>query len=338
MTRDEIIAVIVEKAHEHGIEPYEFLGGAIAESELDPKAFRSGVWPDVSTGLFQQTIAFADEGDQSASAANIAAVRALYERPEYACDVAAPKYLYWRHNPDVPPLTAWVAYNGPSFYHTPEESPNVENYRRALAEAQAILGAAPMPTTAPVYNPDTPTIIQSDEWSCAPTAATWGMTAFGRHPSAEWMKSTMVAEGYESAAQGLLDGSGAGLAAFLTEQYGEYGYSAANSARVSFDDVKSVAGTSPVLLGGHGWGGSGHWTGVRRYDPTTDTLVLANPGGTGPIYGQQSLSRQQFEQIGPVSMVAVTHESQQSPAPDPPADPLPRVRQLLQEALALIGE
>src|SRR4051812_28834116 len=35
MTRDEIIALIVSKAHEHGIEPWELLGGAIAESGLN---------------------------------------------------------------------------------------------------------------------------------------------------------------------------------------------------------------------------------------------------------------------------------------------------------------
>lgn len=42
MTRDEIIALIVQKAHEHGLEPWELLGGAIAESNLNPEAARFG--------------------------------------------------------------------------------------------------------------------------------------------------------------------------------------------------------------------------------------------------------------------------------------------------------
>jgi hypothetical protein len=127
VTRDEIIALIVAKAHEHGIEPWELLGGAIAESNLDPNAYRDGPWPDKSPGLFQQTIKFADEGDHTDSPENIALIKHLYFDPVHATDVAAKKYLYWRHDPDVPPLTAWVAYNSPGFYHTPDESPNLRS-------------------------------------------------------------------------------------------------------------------------------------------------------------------------------------------------------------------
>jgi hypothetical protein len=42
MTRDEVVALIVSKAHEYGIEPWELLGGAIAESGLNPTASRFG--------------------------------------------------------------------------------------------------------------------------------------------------------------------------------------------------------------------------------------------------------------------------------------------------------
>ncbi len=40
--RNEIIALISAKATEHGLIPYEFLGGAIAESGLNPTATRFG--------------------------------------------------------------------------------------------------------------------------------------------------------------------------------------------------------------------------------------------------------------------------------------------------------
>jgi hypothetical protein len=42
MTRDEIVELIVQKANEYGIVRWEFLGGAIAESGLDPNAVRFG--------------------------------------------------------------------------------------------------------------------------------------------------------------------------------------------------------------------------------------------------------------------------------------------------------
>jgi hypothetical protein len=40
---------------------------------------------------------------------------------------------------------------------------------------------------------------------------------------------------------------------------------------------------------------------VRSFD--SDRLILANPGGTGPRFGQQSLDRADFEQRGPFSAV-----------------------------------
>lgn len=42
MNREEVIALIVRKAGEFGLDPVEFLGGAIAESGLDPSAARFG--------------------------------------------------------------------------------------------------------------------------------------------------------------------------------------------------------------------------------------------------------------------------------------------------------
>ena len=96
MSRDEVVALIVAKAREHGIEPWELLGGAIAESNLDPQAWRQGVWPDQSAGLFQQTVAYAEEGDHTESPENVALIKRLYFDPSHACDVAAAAYRRWR--------------------------------------------------------------------------------------------------------------------------------------------------------------------------------------------------------------------------------------------------
>lgn len=183
-----------------------------------------------------------------------------------------------------------------------------------------LTGGTPV-TTAPIYDPDTPISTQSKDWECAEQSTLWAMTAFGRHPSDTWMEASMLAAGVESTEVGLTDASGAGLAAWITEQYGEFGYRSYNNSHVSFDDVRSVAGVSPVMIGGRNWGAAGHWVGVRRYDPVQDVLTLANPGGTGPVYGQQSLTRQKFAQVGPCSMVVVTHESQSTPPTQTPVDP-----------------
>jgi hypothetical protein len=189
-----------------------------------------------------------------------------------------------------------------------------------------------------VYDPTTPAIAQNDPWSCAPTSARWAMTAWGRHPTEQWFESTMLAEGIVSTDLGLLDASGAGLARFLTEQYGEFGFAARNNGHVSFDDVKSV-GQSPVLIGGRQWN---HWSGVRSYDPITDTLQLANPS-SGWMGVGQAMSRQQFTALGPFSMVVVTWQDPALPVVVKPPAPTPAPRGYvvgpgLLEAMTKVGE
>ena len=87
---------------------------------------------------------------------------------------------------------------------------------------------------------------------------------------------------------------------------------------VLFDDIRAVAGRSPVLIGGRRWGAEGHWSGVRGYDAVRDVLLLANPAdGYGGIH--QTMSRQELAQRGPFSLVVLTHQG--TPATPLPADP-----------------
>ncbi len=68
-----------------------------------------------------------------------------------------------------------------------------------------------------------------------------------------------------------------------------------------------MAGRAPLAIGGRNWGGPGlgHWSAVRgRYQ---DALVLANPA-TGARFGQASLTRQDWQRLGPFSAVAVDLE------------------------------
>lgn len=213
---------------------------------------------------------------------------------------------------------------------------------RLVAIATTLEGAAPMPTT-PIYNPDTPLILQNDDWSCWACSARMSVESWGRHPSESWFEAQAIADGIESTAAGLLDGSGAAGAAWLTRQYsdpaeGTPTLKASNAASVSFDDVKSVAGTVAVMLGGHRWGVAGHWAFVRRYDPATDQLMLGNPAGTYDGIAQ-TMDRQQFARVSPCSMILVVADGAavaQPPAP-PPVDELAALRAEVARLKTVIG-
>lgn len=169
----------------------------------------------------------------------------------------------------------------------------------------------------PVYDPTTPNAQQTNDWSCSCFSTWWGMTAYSRHPDVVWVQNQMIADGIVSTDLGLLDGSGAGLAQWITAQWGEFQYAAHNASLVSFDDVVSVAGQTPVLIGGHNWGPGGHWVGVRRYSKAQDWLELANPAdGYQGVF--QAINRQQFDQFAPFSMVVITWDGPADPVPPPP--------------------
>jgi hypothetical protein len=160
------------------------------------------------------------------------------------------------------------------------------------------------------FNRDEPAIAQNDPWSCAPTSTRWALTALGRHPSESWLEGQIQADGVVSQELGLLDASGAGLAHWITAQYGEFGYSASNEPSVTFDAVAREAGPYPLLLGGRAWN---HWSGVRGYDQARDLLLLANPSSGWKGVGQV-MDRSQFAALGPFSMVRVTHPDLLAPS------------------------
>lgn len=318
LSRAEVIALIVSKAREYGLVDWEFLGGAIAESNLDPHAYRDGPWPDKSPGLFQQTIRYADEGDQSDSPENVALIKRLYFDPVHACDVAARKYRYWRYDPDVPALTAWVAYNSPGFYHTPEESPNVENYRAGLAEAQRILGAAPMPTTA-TYDPHTPPERQVQDWACSIRTATWMARSLGVPIDAGTMQDIMTPH-YVTPADGLLDGRGYGLAEVLRSVLPAAAAVSVHEA-ASWDDVMSWAGSGPIGMGSHKLY---HWLAVREPDDE-GALSGMNPAPGWKVVGDQ-ITRAEFDAWAPWNVVrvqlagSVSEPSSDTPKPEAYSD------------------
>lgn len=319
MDRQERIDLVCRIADENNIDRVEFLGGGFAESGINLDRWeRYGTWPDVSFGAFHQTVAYADEGDHSASAENIEFIKNLYFDMEHAARVAAKKYLYWRHDPDVSPLQAWSGYNGSVWgYKNYLTGPNRGNYEQALQKAAEELGAAPASPPARTYGPDVPdsVVLQEDDWSCSVRssyAALWVLNQTEGHPLpsyAEW-QGVMVPR-YANGNVGLLDASGAGLVQALATQ----GLSAGNQGVVTLQQVQARAGKQPVMIGGRNYN---HWVYVRGVEDD-GTLILENPSPGFKNIRFQLLDS--FGPLGPFSMVWVDVAA--TPVPAPPTPPTP---------------
>lgn len=142
-----------------------------------------------------------------------------------------------------------------------------------------------------------PTELQVQPWTCSIRSTTWMLKSIGIAITPEEAQDGMSPR-YANADLGLLDASGAGIVEFLG---GRYGVEAFNRAPISLDEVAEWAGRYPVAIGGRAWN---HWSAVRGVN-SDGNLVLANPGGTGPRFGQQTLNRDQFEQLGWFSAVVI---------------------------------
>jgi hypothetical protein len=155
------------------------------------------------------------------------------------------------------------------------------------------------------FDPSTPTELQAQDWTCSIRSTMWLLKSIGIQVTPAEAQDRM-SPAYVNSDVGLLDASGAGIVEVLRDGWD---VTAFNRAPVSFDDVAKWAGHCPVAIGGRNWG---HWSAVRGCtgDGTPDgtLLVMANPAGTGPRYGQQTLSRQQFEDLGWFSAVVIPVE------------------------------
>ena len=179
---------------------------------------------------------------------------------------------------------------------------------------------APTPSTLPTYDPLEPARLQENDWDCSVESIEWTLYAWGRTPDDDWLEQSMIASGVANPQVGCTDASGAGLAQWVNTEYGEFGYVASNQDPVSFDDVaqETASQKHPLAMGGRGWY---HWSGVRGYDPATDLLQLANPAPGWYGVGQ-TMSRTQFDQLGPFSLVRVTNPQAEDVSPTPPTPPV----------------
>lgn len=188
------------------------------------------------------------------------------------------------------------------------------------------VGVEPPPVTVPdlpTYDWTYPAISQNDSWSCSCTSTRWALFAYGRRPTEEWLEGSMLSSGVVTTEWGLMNATGAGLADWISREYGEYGYRGENDPTVTFDEVAAEAARlkHPLMIGGRNWGAGGHWTGVRGF--ADGKLALANPAsGYGGI--TQVMSREQFSYAGPFSLVRLIHPAAEATVtpPTPPADPL----------------
>ena len=184
-------------------------------------------------------------------------------------------------------------------------------------------GAGSVPKVT--YNATTPAIAQDDDWSCAPTSLRWALTALGRNPGPLYIENLMVRDGVVSKDLGLLDATGGQLAAWIGKSgpayYGDDGFYGNNEPTVTFDGAAHEGDHAyPILIGGRAWN---HWSGVRGYDASRDVLLLANPSD-GWKGVSQIMSRAQWANLGPFSMVRVLHPdllNGTTPEPAPPTDP-----------------
>ena len=109
-----------------------------------------------------------------------------------------------------------------------------------------------------------------------------------------------------------------------------WGLQAQNQLRASFGEVAARAGRQPLAIGGHNWwSGIGHWVNVSGFE--NGELVLANPGGNGPHFGQRRLDEAAFNQRGPFSMVWIDVDG--VTGTDGPTDPVTSAAPLTEAAV-----
>lgn len=154
-TEQEIIEISNQLADQYNIPRALMLGCAVAESDLVWNARRPKLqsqdqeyWPDVSSGVWQQTVRWSDEyrvwydsrghwPDDYPGDDIIREVLSLYMDPWHAGRKAAKSLSdYYQQEGDI--LNALCRYNKPTI--NPAISPMRHRYEYGLAEAARILG------------------------------------------------------------------------------------------------------------------------------------------------------------------------------------------------------
>lgn len=335
--RDRVIQFCVDKATEAGLPPIYVLGAAIAESNLRTNARRPDVpekdpefWPDVSGGLWQQTVRWDVEyTSNSAYGPGYPGPEVVehflqrYYDPEEAWERARWQLEFYLEQEGGHFVNALCRYNWPA--QDPTRNPNRANYGRGIAEATEILGTtdvspgveAPPP---PIYNPGVPTLLQQESWTCSAYALAMALTSLGHDADPYIVLDSMgnildpqvglhYADGSEL--EQVIRRWGNARSDGITYNVERVPWQSHNGAGATYEEVLERAGEVPQLLGGRNWY---HWVFVRRELPNGD-LELGNPAPGWKSVGQQ-INRRQFDELGPMTLVRIL-PTEQIPQEDP---------------------
>lgn len=194
-----------------------------------------------------------------------------------------------------------------------------------------MMAMPPFPrSTLALYQPDAPVDLQVLDWTCSIESVQWLLRALGRSPDRgntrddPWLKGQLV-PGYVTPELGLLDASGKSLSVWLQREYGDdMGLVIWAINPVTWDDLKTLVGRRPVILGGRAWN---HWSGARRW--AGEEIELANPAPNWQGVGTR-MSRAEFDAQGPFSAItAFTREEVEAPPlPVEPQDDAARIKEL----------
>lgn len=136
----DISALCNLTAARYNLPPRVLVAQAIAESDLDEQACRFGVWPDVSFGLWQQTVLYACVGDRTDSPANIDLCRQRFCTDlAFAADTAAQQLASYYQQYGSYHEAASRYNGGPGMAYA--DNPNQANLDRAWeASARYVVG------------------------------------------------------------------------------------------------------------------------------------------------------------------------------------------------------
>ena len=149
----DVVSISNAAADAAGIPRLLLLAAGIAESNLRADARRpkdpakdASYWPDVSAGVWQQTVRYDPSytgGSEYPGPEEVERVMALQYDPVRSAKVAAANLAQkWAmYKPDM--LAALQAYNWPAGAGRPFSAAHEQNYRRGLTEAERLLAAAP---------------------------------------------------------------------------------------------------------------------------------------------------------------------------------------------------
>lgn len=140
--------------------------------------------------------------------------------------------------------------------------------------------------------------VQTASWTCSACSLSWVLRATSLDKeSTEWSAVYQIGTPENiNSTYGLMDSSGSQLRSVLR------GYGAnSEQAWLTFDSVYALADNYPIIMSGGSWY---HWVGVRGKGDTSLWIANSAPGYRGVW---DNLTRSQFNELGPFSVVWITH-------------------------------